>query len=107
MIRRSRCFCFWFTQVLHKIILEADAHFVDFIDDITIYKGSGNINRNTKTLSKVLQICHEWAQECHTEFDYGDKLVFLHLHRSKHGQPEKKKIKMRSKATCAPKCWLR
>jgi hypothetical protein len=39
----------------------------------------------------VLQICHEWAQECHTEFDYGDKLGFLHVHKSKRELLKKKK----------------
>ena len=39
----------------------------------------------------MLQICHKWAQECHTEFDYGDKLGFLHIHKSKSGRPKKKK----------------
>jgi hypothetical protein len=39
----------------------------------------------------VLQICHEWAQECHTEFDYGDKLGFLHVYKPKRGRPSKKK----------------
>ncbi len=44
---------------------------------ITIYKSGRCIDTNTATLSKMLQICYEWAQECHTGFDNGDKIGFL------------------------------
>jgi hypothetical protein len=80
----------WITKYSHKI-REAGAHVVGFIDDITIYKSGMDIDKNTATLSRVLQICHEWAQECHTEFDYGDKLGFLHVYKPKRGRPSKKK----------------
>ena len=80
-----------YTSSLYCKIKEAGAHVVGFIDDITIYKGGKDIDKNTATLIKMLQICHEWAQECHTEFDYGDKLGFLHIHKSKRGRPKKKK----------------
>ena len=80
-----------YTSSLYLKIKEAGAHVVGFIDDITIYKGGRDVDKNTATLSRVLQICHEWAQECHTEFDYGDKLGFLHIHKPKRGRPKKKK----------------
>ena len=80
-----------YTGSLYRKIKETGAHVVGFIDDITIYKGGRDIDKNTATLSRVLQICHEWAQECHTEFDYGDKLGFLHIYKSKSGRPKKKK----------------
>jgi hypothetical protein len=80
-----------YTSSLYNKIREAGAHVVGFIDDITIYKGGRDIDKNTATLSRVLQICPEWAQECHTEFDYGDKLGFLHAYKPKHGRPSKKK----------------
>jgi hypothetical protein len=73
------------------MIREAGAHVVGFIDNITINKDGRYINKNTATLSKMLQICHEWAQECHIEFDYGDKLGFLHIYKPKRGRPNKKK----------------
>lgn len=92
---------------LYRKIREIGAHVVGFIDDITIYKGSRDIDNNIATLSRVLQICHEWAQELHTEFGYGDKLGFLHVHKSKRGRPKKKKKKPKSKKTCAADCWLR
>ena len=76
---------------LYRKIREAGAHVVGFIDDITIYKGGEDIDKNTATLGRALHICHEWAQECHTEFDYGDKLGFSHIHKSKRGRPKKKK----------------
>jgi retron-type reverse transcriptase len=47
---------------LYNKIREAGAHVVGFIDDITIYKGGRDIDKNTATLSRMLQICHEWAQ---------------------------------------------
>ena len=80
-----------YTSSLYRKIKEAGAHVVSFIDDITIYKGGKDVDKNTATLSRVLQICHEWAQECHTEFDYDDKLGFLHIHKPKRGRPKKKK----------------
>jgi hypothetical protein len=55
------------------------------------YKGDRDIDKNTATLSRVLEICHEWAQECHNDFDYGDKLGFLHGYKPKRGRPSKKK----------------
>jgi hypothetical protein len=48
-----------YTSSLYNKIREAGAHVVGFIDDITIYKGGKDINKNTATLSKALQICHE------------------------------------------------
>ena len=80
-----------YTSSLYCKIRETGAHAVGFIDDITIYKGGKDVYKNTATLSRVLQICHEWAQECHTKFVYGDKLGFLHIHKSKRGRPKKKK----------------
>ena len=80
-----------YTSSLYSEIRKAGAHVVGFIDDITIFTGGRDIDKNTATLSNVLQICHEWAQKCHTEFDYGDKLGFLHVHKSKRGRPKKKK----------------
>lgn len=44
-------------------------------------------------LSKLLQICHEWYQDCHTEFDYSNKLGFVHAHKSKIRLQKKKKRK--------------
>jgi hypothetical protein len=48
-----------YTSSLYNKIREAGAHVVGFIDDITVYKGGRDIDKNTETLSKVLQICHE------------------------------------------------
>ena len=92
---------------LYRKIRGIGAYVVGFIDDITIYKGSRDIDNNIATLSRVLQICHEWAQWFRTEFGYGDKLGFLHVHKSKRGRPKKKKKKPKSKKTCATDCWLR
>ena len=88
-----------YTSSLYRKIREAGAHVVGFIDDITIYKGGKDIDKNTATLGRVLHICHEWAQECHTEFDYGDKLGFLHTHTSKRGRPKKKKKRLPKRLT--------
>ena len=80
-----------YTSPLYEKIREADAYAIGFIDDITIYVGGRNVDRNTEKLSTVLQICHNWASEYHTEFDYGDKLGFLHIYKRKRGRPKKKK----------------
>ena len=56
-------------------------------------------------MSKVLQICHEWVQEFHTEFENGDKLRFFHVYKLKHGGPRKKE-NTRSKV-CTTDFWLR
>ena len=72
---------------LYRKIRGIGAHVAGFIENITIYKDSRGIDNNIATLSRVLQICHEWAQEFRTEFGYGDKLGFLHVHKSKRGRP--------------------
>ena len=66
---------------------------------VSAYKVSRDIDKNTATLSNVLQTCHEWAQEFHTKFEYDDNLEFLHFRKTKHGWPKKKK-NTRSKKTC-------
>jgi hypothetical protein len=63
-----------YTSSLYKKIKKADVHVIGLVDDITIYIGSRDVDKNTEKLKNVLQVCHDWAQECHTEFDYGDKL---------------------------------
>ena len=88
-----------YTSSLCRKIKEAGAHVVGFIDDITIYKGGKDVDENTTTLIRVSQICHEWAQEFHTKFEYDDNLEFLHFRKTKHGRPKKKK-NTRSKKTC-------
>jgi hypothetical protein len=82
-----------YTSSLYNNIREAGAHVVGFIDDSIIYKGGRDIDKKTATLSRVLQICHDWAQECHAEFDYGDKLGLMHINKLKRGRPSKKRKK--------------
>lgn len=77
------------TNSLYNKIRETGAD-VGFIDNITIYKDDRDINKNTETLNNVLHICHEWTQECYTEFDYGNKLGFLHVYKSKRGRSKKR-----------------
>jgi hypothetical protein len=63
-----------------------------------LYTGCSDVDKNTQKLKNVLQVCHGWAQECHTEFDYGDKLGFMHINNPKHGRLSKKwKKKKKSK----------
>ena len=80
------------TNSLYNKIRETGAD-VGFIDNITIYKDDRDINKNTETLNNVLHICHEWTQECYTEFDYGNKLGFLNFYKSKRGRSKKKRFK--------------
>jgi hypothetical protein len=82
-----------YTSSQYKRIKEADLHVIGFIDDITIYPGRRDVDKKTEKLKNVLQVCHDWAQECHTEFDNGDKLGFMHINKSKRSIPSKKRKK--------------
>jgi hypothetical protein len=82
-----------YTSLLYKRIKKADVHVIGFVDDITIYTGSRDVDKNTEKLKNVLQVCHDWAQECHTEFDCGDKLGLMHINNLKRGRQSKKQKK--------------
>lgn len=96
------------TSSLFNNIRETGAHIAAFIDDITIYKSGRDIDKGITMLSKLLQICHEWYQDCHTEFDHSNKLGFVHAHKSKSRlQKKNKKIKKMANKAYATKHWLR
>jgi hypothetical protein len=67
-----------------------------FVDEITIYTRSGDANKNAIKLSGVLQVSHEWAKNSSIEFDYGDRLGFLHI-RTRFPRQEKKAKKWKRK----------
>lgn len=69
----SQLLLFVYIRSVYNDVKETDAHAAGLIDKIIVDKDSRDIDENRATLSKVLLICHEWAQECYIEFDYGNR----------------------------------
>lgn len=104
-VRRSHRLCFLIHACsLYNRIRKISAQvLLDLLAALQPIKTVGTLGRKTATLGKVWSTLNGSPQEWHPGLDYGYKLGFLHVHKSKRGQP-KKKIEVQKRFT---DCWFR
>ena len=74
-----------YTSSLYKRVRVAAYMLLSLLMAFVFTVDGGYVYKLTEKGKNVLQLL--WAQECHTEFDYGDKLGFMHVSKTQAWKP--------------------
>lgn len=74
-----------YTGSLYKRVRVAACILMSLLTALVLTVAGGDVYKLTEKSKNVLQLL--WAQECHTEFDYGDKLGFMHVSKTQAWKP--------------------
>lgn len=74
-----------YTSSLYKRVRVAACILMSLLTALVPTVAGGDVYKLTEKSKNVLQLL--WAQECHTEFDYGDKLGFMHVSKTQAWKP--------------------